>query len=147
MDKKPSYVELEKRIKILEQKLKNKTQITNAESQGRQNIAQLIQAMAIPAFVIDKSHVVTHWNKACEKLTKIRSVDIIGTRNAWKAFYTEKRPVMADLVVEYAVKETVANYYDKFSKTELVDDGLEAQAFFSTIGKYWKMAIFYSYTI
>lgn len=142
MDKKPSYEELEKRIKTLEQQLKNTPQTTNTQLQGSHDIDQLIQAMAIPAFVIDQSHLVTHWNKACEKLTNIKSVDIVGTHDAWKAFYKEKRPVLADLVVDCAVKDKVSKYYDKFSRTELVDDGLEAQSFFSLLGDSGKWLYF-----
>jgi PAS domain S-box-containing protein len=137
MDMKPSYEELEKRIKQLELLLNNPYQ-----DKEKHDITQLVQAMAIPTFVIDSSHVVTHWNKACEKLTNISSVDVIGTCDAWKAFYPELRPVLADLVVDFTGKENITEYYDNFSQTELVDDGLQAQAFFPLLGKTGKWLYF-----
>lgn len=132
MDKKPSYEALEKRLHQPEQ----------LTSQDNQDIALLVSSMAIPAFIIDSFHMVTHWNKACEKLTNISSADVIGTCDAWKAFYPSPRPVLADLVVDMAAENRVGEYYDHFSKTELMDDGLQAEAFFPLLGKTGKWLYF-----
>jgi len=142
MGKKPSYEQLEKRVEQLELVSKNLCQTDNLSLQPKQDITQLVQAMAIPTFVIDGSHAVTHWNKACEKLTNIRSADVIGTCDAWKAFYPRPRPVLADLVIDFTGKEKAAEFYDNVSQTELVDDGLQAQAFFPLLGERGKWLYF-----
>jgi PAS domain-containing protein len=36
---------------------------------GQKALFQAIQGSTIPTFLINKNHIVTHWNKACEKLT------------------------------------------------------------------------------
>jgi PAS domain S-box-containing protein len=87
--------------------------------------------MAIPAFVINKEHIVTHWNRACERLTGISSIEMVGTRDAWKAFYPIKRPVLADLVVDNSPEEIIAHYYKgKYTKSPLVTQAYEVQDFF-----------------
>ena len=100
------------------------------------DLSQIIHGMAIPAFVIDNKHSVTHWNRACEKLTGVPAADVIGTQDAWKAFYPEKRPVLADLVVDGSNEDVIARYYKgKYEKSVLVDNAYEVQGFFPNLGK------------
>jgi signal transduction histidine kinase len=107
------------------------------------NLSQIIHGMAIPAFVIDHKHTVTHWNRACEKLTGVPAADVIGTQDAWKAFYPAKRPVLADLVVDRSIEEVIARHYKgKYEKSILVDNAYEAQDFFSNLGKEGKWLYF-----
>ena len=106
-----------------------------AASRNGLNLSQVIKGMAIPAFVIDKGHIVTHWNRACEKMTGISSDNVIGTRDAWKAFYPSRRPVMADLIVDQAPEETVAEFYQgKYTPSNLVEGAYEAQDLFPHLG-------------
>jgi len=107
------------------------------------NLSQIIHGMAIPAFVIDSKHNVTHWNRACEKLTGVPAADVIGTQDAWKAFYPAKRPVLADLVVDGSIEEVIARHYKgKYEKSVLVDNAYEAQDFFPNLGKGGKWLYF-----
>jgi PAS domain S-box-containing protein len=106
-------------------------------------LSQIVHGMAIPAFVIDTDHAVIHWNKACEKLTGIASATMIGTRDAWKAFYPEKRPVLADLVVEQAPGCEIEGYYsDNYGISDLVDDAYEAHGYFPHLGEDGKWLYF-----
>ena len=61
-------------------------------------LAKIIDGSAIPLFVINKEHVITHWNNAVEALSGKKREDVIGRDDHWKAFYSEKRPSMADLI-------------------------------------------------
>jgi signal transduction histidine kinase len=107
------------------------------------DLSQIINGMAIPAFVIDSRHIVTHWNRACEKLTGVPAADVIGTQDAWKAFYPAKRPLLADLVVDRSIEEVIAEYYQgKYEKSVLVDNAYEAQDFFPNLGKGGKWLYF-----
>jgi len=106
-------------------------------------LKQIINGMAIPAFVIDINHVVIHWNKACEKLTGISSTDMIGTQNAWKAFYKNERPVLADLIVDDSSEQLIDEYYKgRVSKSRLIDDAYVAQGYFSHLGNRGKWLYF-----
>lgn len=69
---------------------------------GRKNrmfAVQLMEHLVVPAFVLDAEGVVIIWNRACERLTGIRGMDVIGTRDHWKGFYESPRPCLADLVL------------------------------------------------
>jgi PAS domain S-box-containing protein len=99
-------------------------------------LVRIIDGSPIPSFVINKQHKVTYWNTAIEALTGIRREDIVGTDEQWRAFYSEKRPVMADLIVDGASEDEIAKYYkDKYKRSQLIDGAYEAEDWFSALGK------------
>ncbi|MCK4369019.1 MAG: PAS domain S-box protein [Dehalococcoidales bacterium] len=99
-------------------------------------LANIIDGSSIPSFVINKQHRVTHWNTAIEALSGIEREEVIGTDKQWRAFYTEKRPVMADLIVDGAhVNEIKAYYPSRYKKSHLIDGAYEAEDFFLDLGK------------
>lgn len=99
-------------------------------------LTQLLEGNPVATFVIDAEHRVTHWNRACEVLTGVSAVEMIGRNEQWRAFYAEPRPVLADLIVDQAVEVAVATFYDsKFKRSELIDGGWEAEDFFPAFGE------------
>jgi len=101
-----------------------------------QTLSKIINGSAIPLFVINKEHKVTHWNTALEALTGWKSQDVIGTDDHWQAFYSEKRPAMADLIVNGASTEEIEVYYrDKYKKSVLIEGAYEAEDFFPALGR------------
>ena len=60
---------------------------------------EIIQGSTIPTFVINRDHLITHWNKALEKLTGVPAEQMIGTNRQWHPFYASPRPSMADVVL------------------------------------------------
>jgi len=99
-------------------------------------LARIIDGSSIPLFVINKQHKITHWNTAIEALTGIKKEEIIGTDEQWRAFYTEKRPVMADLIVDGAPENEIEAYYPSgYKKSQLIDGAYEAEGWFSAPGK------------
>lgn len=108
-----------------------------------ESLSQIVQATSIPTFVIDSTHTVTHWNKACENLTGIPGKEIIGTQNQWRGFYARKRPVMADLMVDNAPEEEILRYYgDKGRKSGVIEGAYEAEDFFPDLGERGKWVFF-----
>jgi two-component system sensor histidine kinase DegS len=98
-------------------------------------LAKIIDGSSIPAFVINKQHTVTHWNTALESLSAVKKEEIIGTDEQWRAFYPEKRPVMADLIVDGAPADKIASHYrGKYRKSELIDGAYEAEDWFPDLG-------------
>jgi len=61
---------------------------------------QLMETVAIPIFVLDTAARVMLWNRACERLTGVPAREIIGTRDHWRSFFDERRPTLADLLIE-----------------------------------------------
>ena len=99
-------------------------------------LAKIIDGSSIASFVIDRNHQVSYWNTAIEALTGIQRGEIIGTDEQWRAFYAEKRPVMADLIVDEATAEEIETYYrGKCKKSRLIDGAYEAEDFFPDLGR------------
>lgn len=98
-------------------------------------ITSIIDGSPVPIFAIDKNHKVTHWNTAAEILTGIKKEAIIGTDEHWQAFYAEKRPILATLIVDRASPETIEKYYrGKCRKHPLIDGAYEAEDWFPDLG-------------
>jgi signal transduction histidine kinase len=98
-------------------------------------LSKIIDGSAIPSFVINTEHKITHWNKAVEALSSRKREDVIGRDDHWQAFYAEKRPCMADLIVSGASSEEIEVYYgDKCKKSPLIEGAYEAEDFFPALG-------------
>jgi len=103
-------------------------------NENEKRLSQIVQVSPVPTFVIDDTHHITHWNRACENLTGISSREVIGTQDHWRAFYTEKRPVLADLIVDNAPEAEISKYYgDTYRKSEVIEEGCEAEYFFPAL--------------
>ena len=110
---------------------------------GEKALFQAIQGSTIATFLINNNHVVTHWNKACEKLTGYTANQIVGTRNQWKPFRSKERPIMADLILDGVKEEEVWRYYGtKWKKSDLIDGAYEAEEYFEHLGDHGKWLFF-----
>ncbi|MFC1937669.1 ATP-binding protein [Chloroflexota bacterium] len=99
-------------------------------------LAKIIDGSPIPTFAINGQHKVTHWNAAIESLSGIKKEGITGTDGQWRAFYPEKRPVMADLIVDEATASVIETHYpDKCQKSHLIEGAYEAEDFFPALGE------------
>ncbi len=102
-------------------------------------LSKITDGSPIPSFVINKQHKVTHWNTAIESLSGISGQEIVGTDEQWRAFYTEKRPTMADLIADAASADKIEAYYQgNYKKSRLIDGAYEAEDFFPALGEYGK---------
>jgi two-component system sensor histidine kinase DegS len=94
-------------------------------------LAKIIDGSSIPSFVINKQHRVIYWNTALEALSGIKRDKVIGTDQQWRPFYTEKRPTMADLIVDGASLSEIAGYYSgQHGESSLIEGAYEAEDFF-----------------
>src|SRR5262245_64947406 len=75
--------------------------------------ARLLQHLVVPTFVIDPDRRVVVWNRACERLTDIAAMEVLGTRNHWQAFYEEERHCLADLVA-LGRQDLIGSLYSEF---------------------------------
>jgi len=101
----------------------------------------LIMNSAIATFVLDASHKVLIWNKACEELTGIPALAIIGTKDQWKAFYEHERPVLADIVLGQE-PEKLSSFYESFSLSTLTQDGIHAEGWFKNLNNRDRYIVF-----
>ncbi|HEX7643766.1 MAG TPA: ATP-binding protein [Burkholderiaceae bacterium] len=90
----------------------------------------------LPTFIVDKSHTITHWNQACARMVGKSAAEMVGSRNQWQYFYPQPRPVLADLVVDQADAQSLAQYYsDKLRPFPLMPGAVEAEDFFPSLGE------------
>ncbi len=115
-------VQLENRIQKLEEQNKE--------------LNNIILKAPIPIFVVDKNHTITHFNQALEKLSGLSTKDMIGTKDQWKAFYSTKRPVMADLIIERSSDAEIVEHYGlKYNRSSREKEKFAATDFFQDIDK------------
>jgi diguanylate cyclase (GGDEF)-like protein len=83
----------------------------NTLSQREHSFAvSLMEHMVVPTFVIGADGRVLIWNKACERLTGVPAAELVGTTDHWHAFYDDRRPCLADLVLAKRYNEIGALY-------------------------------------
>jgi len=101
--------------------------------------AQIIEGSTIPTFVINKDHITTHWNKACENLTGYSAASICGTNKHWMPFRDTERPTMADLILDGVGEKEVWKYYGtRWRKSALIEGAYEAEEYFPHLGEQGK---------
>jgi len=111
--------------------------------ESQRAMAQIIQGSTIPTFVINKDHIVTHWNKACEKLSGYSANEIVGTNKQWAPFRSGERPTMADVIVDNMKIEDIKRHYGaKWCKSDLIEGAYEAEEFFPNLGENGKWLFF-----
>jgi two-component system NtrC family sensor kinase len=96
---------------------------------------RLFEDSPVPTFAINAEHVVTHFNSACAKSLGVNAADVIGTKGLGKIFYGADRAVMADLIVDGAMKEIIDDLYQNRYRSSLTVPGAyEAEGFFPKLG-------------
>ncbi len=93
----------------------------------------LIRSSAVPTFVIDSRHRVLVWNKACEELTGVKEVEVIGTDKQWQAFYDHPRPCVADIVIDGRFEE-MPLYYKNYRKSKMSAEGFQGEGWYPNLG-------------
>lgn len=107
--------------------------------------AEILEGMilhcAVAVFAIDRNHRVIHWNTACEELTGIRSLEVLGTSGHWRAFYGHQRPCLSDLIID-GRQESLQDHYQVYGSSILLPRGLHAEGWFERIGGRTRYLIF-----
>jgi len=143
MVQKPKNKDLQKQIESLQRKVIRHRKREEAFWRIQERLGQIIESIPIPIFVIDKDHIVTHYNQAMENLTGVTADEMIGTREPWKAFYSKARPTMADFILDGAPDEELNRYYEgKFRRSPVKARAYEAEDFFPDIGDDGKWLFF-----
>ncbi len=98
---------------------------------------QILENNPVPTFVIDKDHRITHWNAACGQLTGVDSMDVVGSAEAWRPFYSAARPLLVDLIVDGTVSEQRQLLYgDNLRPSSLVVRAYETEDYFPQFGEH-----------
>jgi len=96
----------------------------------------LLQGSPIPTFVIDDTHAVILWNRACEHITGLNSDEMVGSKHPWKAFYPQERPIMANLMMSGASVEEINRHYGCiWQRSSAIEGAYESEDFFPEMGE------------
>jgi PAS domain S-box-containing protein len=109
-------------------------QAQGALMESEQLLYSILEGSPIPAFVIGKDHRIIYWNKALQELTGIPAKEVIGTSQQWRAFYSEERPSLADVLVDQTIQDIPRWYSEKCRKSKLIEEAYEATDFFAELG-------------
>jgi len=101
----------------------------------KKTIDGIIEGSPIPSFVINKDHKVILWNRACMELTGYSTQDMLGTDNHCKPFYSVKRPMVVDLIVDNDI-DALNQFYGtkRVKKSDKVLGAYEAYDHFDNLG-------------
>ena len=86
----------------------------------------LMEHLVVPTFVLGADSKVLIWNKACERLTGVSSDEVVGTSEHWRAFYSDQRPCLSDLLLRRRFNEIRA-LYESGGNYGLSDFGVSAE--------------------
>ncbi|MCK9274414.1 MAG: diguanylate cyclase [Syntrophales bacterium] len=100
-----------------------------------QKMRIILEGSPIPTFVITKSHRIIYWNKAMEALSGINAENALVRGSAWNKFYSEKRPSLADLLVNQQIDEIEKWYPGRWRKSDLIDEAYTVTDFFPGLGE------------
>ena len=134
-----AYMTYESRKKLqLREELKRVTERSEWQEKilrEKKTIEGIIEGFPIPTFVINRDHQVILWNRACTELTGYDARDMIGTDRHYFPFYNEKRPLIADLILDQDW-DGMERYYGskKLRKSEKIEGAYEVRDFFENLG-------------
>ena len=112
-----------------------KKAVRPAKNRTGLSIESILEGSPIPTFVIDRNHKIILWNKACAELTGYNARNMIGTDLHYKPLYPEKRPLIADLIVDSDLGG-LEKYYGKkrVQESSVIEGAYEAADFFEDLG-------------
>lgn len=97
---------------------------------------QIIENNPVATFVIDQAHRITQWNAACAQLTDREASEMIGRDDAWRAFYPEPRPLLADLILDGQVEQECERLYGRHcSRSPHLANAYEVEGYFPNFGR------------
>ena len=106
-------------------------------------LSQIIEGSTIPTFVLNQDHIVTHWNRAMQRLTGTPAATIVGTTRSSTPFWGEERPTMADVILDQISEDEIQKLYgEKWRKSALIEEAYEAEVFFPRLGENGKWCWF-----
>jgi Na+/H+ antiporter NhaD/arsenite permease-like protein len=85
--------------------------LRTAPGKREATVAQFVETSPHAAFAIDRDHRITHWNRGMERLTGVPAAARIGTGEQWSPFYSKKRRILADLIVDEMPDEDYDRHY------------------------------------
>ncbi|OPX70675.1 MAG: sensory histidine kinase AtoS [Methanoregulaceae archaeon PtaB.Bin108] len=100
------------------------------QKQAEARLHAIVQGSPVPTFVIDLHHRVLSWNRALEEYSGIPADQVLGKPDAWRAFYPEERPSLADRIVDAPFGAIQQLNDERYAASTLMVGAYEATGFF-----------------
>jgi len=129
-----SSLQLEGRLShvAIIQDITERKQAAAALAEQKEFAESLVSNSAVPTFVINTNRKVVIWNRACEELSGIKAVEMLGSDQAWKAFYKTKSPVLAELIID-GPPDQMPDCYLEIGKSSFIPEGLHAEGWYANL--------------
>ena len=121
-----------KHLSLTEKNQNEQMRAALALEEQKEFAENLMLNSAVPAFVINTDRKVVIWNRACEELTGVKAEEMLGSDEAWKAFYSTKTPVLAEIVID-GTPEIMPDYYQELGKSSFIPEGLQAEGWYDNL--------------
>jgi PAS domain-containing protein len=106
-------------------------------------VTQIVANIPYAAFAIDTHHHIIHWNKGMEELTGVPAGERESTNLQWSPFYSQKRRILADLVLDEMPEEDYQRHYPgRHRENPAIKKAYDAADFFASIGPEGKWLTF-----
>jgi len=105
--------ELEEKIKERDREILQRRAAEQALRDSERRLADIIDFLPDPTFVVDAQGAIVIWNRAAEKFTGAKAEDMLGKTDREYAipFYGTRRPVLIDLVLAPSEADQIKQLY------------------------------------
>jgi len=94
-------------------------------------LGEVLDGSPVATFVVDQQHRIVLWNRACGMITGVAASEMLGSREPWRPFYPDKRPILADIILNSALGDEVEHsYHGVCRRSPIIPGGWEAEDFF-----------------
>ena len=109
--------ELEEKIRERDNEIAERAKAEEALRNSERRLADIIDFLPDPTFVVDAEGKIIVWNRAAEEFTGAKAEEMLGKGNHEYSipFYGERRPVLIDLVSNPANEEEIKRLYPRVS--------------------------------
>lgn len=136
MAQEPSYEPLQVKLQEVKEELRHCRAKRDFYRQNSTTLLRIFQWISIPILVIDKNHTITHCNRAYEKFKGVSARDLVGTDKHWLTFYSTKKPVILDYIVDEKSEAEILSYFGpECRKSPIAEGAYEAELFFPSQGE------------
>jgi PAS domain S-box-containing protein len=125
MTEKPTYEELEQRVKELEKENTALKRADEALQRSEEKFSSALMDLPIMINAVDQNSIIVFWNKKCEEITGYKAAEMIGNPNAMELLYPDGEYLETELekwaAQNYHLKnaELILNAKDGSAKTVL----------------------------
>ncbi len=125
--------ELREANSALRAEIAERRRAEKAVQDSERKLRDVVESLPIPQFAIDQDHRIIYWNKALEQLSGISAAEMLGSRDAWRAFYREPRPCLANLLVNQTLNDLESLYPQGLRRSSLLPEAFEGGGFHSGV--------------